>query len=133
VISQKIKSLLKLVNRIIEKHIPYGASFFPEGIFRAFGVNHLVTSAYFLYFTKILFDPYNQTVPGMAGIQHIQAPQLIKLPPSSARGDPALRKKKWLYFNSKCSTCFFNQSKTNMNIFCEVALNLNSHDKNKIN
>ena len=121
VISQKIKSLLKLVNRIIEKHIPYGASFFPEGIFRAFGVNHLVTSAYFLYFTKILFDPYNQTVPGMAGIQHIQAPQLIKLPPSSARGEPAWRKK-WLYFKYKCST-----SKTNMDIFCEVALNLNSH------
>jgi hypothetical protein len=127
VISQKIKSLLKLVNRIIEKHIPNGASFFPEGIFRAPEANHFVASAHIPCFTNIPFDPYNQTIPGMAGIQHVQAAQLIKLPPSSTRGDPALRKKKWLYFNSKCSTCFFIQLKTNMNIFCEVALNLNIH------
>jgi hypothetical protein len=64
VISQKIKSLLKLVNRIIEKHIPNGASFFPEGIFRAPGANHFVTSAHFPCFTNIPFVPYNQTIPG---------------------------------------------------------------------
>jgi hypothetical protein len=103
VISQKIKSLLKLVklklvNRIIEKHIPNGASFFPEGIFRAPEANHFVTSAHFPCFTNIPFDPYNQTIPGMAGIQHVQAAQLIKLTSSSTRGDPALRKNKWLYF-----------------------------------
>jgi hypothetical protein len=98
VIAQKIKSLLKLVNRIIEKHIHNRASFFPEETFRAPEANHFVTSAYFPCFINILFDPYNQTVPGMAGIQHVQAAQLIKLPSSSTRGDPALRKNKWLYF-----------------------------------
>jgi hypothetical protein len=98
VIAQKIKSLLKLVNRIIEKHIHNRASFFPEETFRAPEANHFVTSAHFPCFINILFDPYNQTVPGMAGIQHVQAAQLIKLPSSSTRGDPALRKKKWLYF-----------------------------------
>jgi hypothetical protein len=98
VISQKIKSLLKLVNRIIEKHIPNGASFFQEGIFRAPEANHFVTSAQFPCFTNIPFDPYNQTIPGMTGIQHVQVAQLMKLLPSNTRGDSALRKKKWLYF-----------------------------------
>jgi hypothetical protein len=40
------------------------------------------------------FDPYNQTIPGVTGMQHVQAAQLIKLTPSSTRGDPELRKKK---------------------------------------
>jgi hypothetical protein len=98
VISQEIKSLLKLVNRIIKKHIPNGASFFPEVIFRAPETNHFITSEHFPCFTNIPFDPYNQTIPGMTGIQNVQAAQLIKLTPSSTSGDPALRKKKWSYF-----------------------------------
>ena len=40
------------------------------------------------------------------GIQHVQATQLVELPPSSTRGVPALRNKKWQNSNSKCGTCF---------------------------
>jgi len=48
----------------------------------------------------------------MAGIQYVHASQLINLPPSSARGEPAWRKK--------------SSQRPMKDIFCEVALYLNS-------
>jgi hypothetical protein len=39
------------------------------------------------------------------GIQHVQATQLLELPPSGTRGVSALRNKNWQNSNFKCGTC----------------------------
>jgi hypothetical protein len=44
------------------------------------------------------------------GIQHVQAAQFFELPPSSARGIPELRNKKWLNSNLTYGTSIWGRS-----------------------
>jgi hypothetical protein len=44
------------------------------------------------------------------GVQHVPVTQFFELPPSSTRGAPELRNKKWLNSNLTCGTSIWGRS-----------------------